>query len=98
MILPPRAFLRVAKQIGSGDMVIVADFAAPGPAESNCDGKRLLKFRLPIFQIPDFPRGALLVTTLFAIALLGAFPDAPYSWILGIVIAAGVIAWVLGSG
>lgn len=57
-----------------------------------------MKFRLPIFQIPDFPRGALLVTTLFAIALLGAFPDAPYSWILGIVIAAGVIAWVLGSG
>jgi hypothetical protein len=40
----------------------------------------------------------LLATILFAVAWLAAFPDVPYIWVWGLIVASSVVAWVLGSG
>jgi hypothetical protein len=52
---------------------------------------------IPRFRIPDFPRGALLATVLFSVAWLAAFPDVPYFYVWGLITAAGIVTWVLGS-
>jgi hypothetical protein len=40
----------------------------------------------------------LLATILFAVAWLAAFPEVPYAWVWGVIIAAGIVTWVMGSG
>jgi hypothetical protein len=57
-----------------------------------------LRLRLPEFHIPDLPRGMLLATIFFAVAWLAAFPDVPYAWVWGLIMAAGIVTWVMGSG
>jgi hypothetical protein len=57
-----------------------------------------LRFRLPEFRIPDFPLGGLTVAILFAMGLLAAYPDMPYSWVWEAIVAFGAVAWALGAG
>jgi hypothetical protein len=57
-----------------------------------------LRLRLLEFNIPDLPRGMLLATFFFAVAWLTAFPDVPYAWVWGLIIGAGIVTWVMGSG